>query len=135
MKLKEIDIDLMYEGNTQLFQELKLLEGLDCDEDLVQESYQKAWKKERRKFQLMTRCMTSMVERLMQPINSPEYWKVVFECTNKKDLIVEGLSGRSGGVCEIQVLWDIEAFYKMDNLDKKKMTINKILWLGFFKIL
>lgn len=86
--------------------------------------YQTTWKDKRREFQLFSRCMTSMIERLMPSINTKNYWKIIIEC-------VEGIPKAEGiympEILFVQVLFDIDCFYKFDNYEKKKYIINKVL--------
>ena len=112
MKLKEIKMDLpfIYSDDISNEESVKL--------------YQTTWKDKRREFQLFSRCMTSMIERLMPPINTKNYWKIIIEC-------VEGTPKAEGiympEILFVQVLFDIDCFYKFDNYEKKKYIINKVL--------
>lgn len=112
MKLKEIQMDLpfIYSDDISNEESVKL--------------YQTTWKDKRREFQLYSRCMTSMIERLMPSINTKNYWKIIIEC-------VEGTPEAEGiympEILFVQVLFDIDCFYKFDNYEKKKYIINKVL--------
>lgn len=112
MKLKEIQMDLpfIYSDDISNEESVKL--------------YQTTWKDKRREFQLFSRCMTSMIERLMPSINTKNYWKIIIEC-------VEGIPKAEGiympEILFVQVLFDIDCFYKFDNYEKKKYIINKVL--------
>jgi len=55
---------------------LELLQQ-ECLIDLV------PWKEKRRQFQLMTRCMTSMLERIIPRITTKDCWKILIECVEK----------------------------------------------------
>lgn len=105
MKLKEIQMDLpfIYSDDISNEESVKL--------------YQTTWKDKRREFQLFSRCMTSMIERLMPSINTKNYWKIIIEC-------VEGTPKAEGiympEILFVQVLFDIDCFYKFNNYEKKK---------------
>lgn len=112
MKLKEIQMDLPFIYNADI-----------SNEESVK-LYQTTWKDKRREFQLFSRCMTSMIERLMPSINTKNYWKIIIEC-------VEGTPKAEGiympEILFVQVLFDIDCFNKFDNYGKKKYIINKVL--------
>jgi len=90
--------------------------------DTVQD-YQLNWKQKRRQFQLMTRCMTAMVERIMPQITTKDCWKISIEC-------VEKLSGKEivnmMGTYEVEVPFDMKLFLEMDSFEKKKYVVTKI---------
>lgn len=114
MILKEIEMDLPYVADDN--QEHLSAEDMKMD-------YELNWKQKRRQFQLMTRCMTSMVERMLPRIITKDCWKILIEC-------VEKLPRRECinllGVYSVQVLFDINMFYEMDTLEKKQYIVNKI---------
>ncbi len=112
MKLKEIQMDLPFIYNADISNEHSV------------KLYQTTWKDKRREFQLYSRCMTSMIERLMPSINTKNYWKIIIEC-------VEGTPKAEGiympEILFVQVLFDIDYFFKLNNYEKKKYIINKVL--------
>lgn len=112
MKLKEIQMDLPFNCNADI-----------SNEESVK-LYQTTWKDKRREFQLFSRCMTSMIERLMPSINTKNYWKIIIECIEVAPK-AEGIYMPE--ILFVQVLFDIDCFYKFDNYEKKKYIINKIL--------
>lgn len=123
MRLKEIEMDLPYQKNEDFILEIQALEGIEYKEALKRD-YETNWKGKRRNFQLMTRCMTSMVERIMKPINTMDCWKIVFECvdncesTKYKNLL---------GVYTIQIPFKTKNFFDACEYDKKKMVIDAIV--------
>ena len=70
MILKEIEMDLPYVRDTNQ-------EHLSAD--AIKLAYELNWKEKRRQFQLMTRCMTSMLERIIPRINTKDCWKILIE--------------------------------------------------------
>ncbi len=71
----------------------------------------------------MTRCMTSMIERIIPRIITKDCWKILIECVEK--------SPRSEcinllGVYSVQVVFDINMFFGMNNLEKKQYVVTKI---------
>ena len=111
MVFKEIQMDIPYINNNS--------ENNSIDD------YEKTWKWKRRQFQLMTRCMTSMVERLIPSVKTKNYWKVLIECVYDNPKI--GYTNMIG-VCVIQIQFDIEGFFKMEDIEKKRYIIEKILY-------
>ena len=86
--------------------------------------YEKSWKSKRIRFSLMTRCMTAMIERLMPKIEIAEIKKIVIECVenNPRERIIN-----LEGICFIQILFNIDDFFGMDDYTKKQYVIAKIL--------
>ena len=114
MILKEIEMDLPYVRDINQ-------EQLSSDE--IKLDYELNWKKKRRQFQLMTRCMTSMIERIIPRIVTTDCWKILIECVEKpsrKECI------NLLGVYSVQVSFDINMFWKMNGLEKKKYVVKKI---------
>lgn len=122
MKLTEIELDLPYKTNEE-FVSSKLGEMVDYQAALKMD-YERNWKEKRREFQLMTRCMTSMVERMMEPIGTKDCWKILVECvempeyTNYRNLL---------GVYVIQAKMNLEVFYSAGDDKKKEMIVDIIL--------
>lgn len=92
-------------------------------EDDIKLDYELNWKWKRRQFQLMTRCMTSMIERIMPRIVTKGFWKILIECVEQpaSSKIVNRL-----GVCCVQVPFEIDLFWEMSSLEKRVYTIKKI---------
>ena len=92
-------------------------------EDDIKLDYELNWKWKRRQFQLMTRCMTSMIERIMPRIVTKGFWKILIECVEQpsSSKIVNRL-----GVCCVQVPFEIDLFWEMSSFEKKVYTIQKI---------
>ena len=96
-------------------------EQLSADD--IKLDYELNWKEKRRQFQLMTRCMTSMIERIIPRITTKDCWKILIECVENpsRNECVNLL-----GVYSVQVLFDINMFWEMNSLEKKKYVVNKI---------
>lgn len=123
MRLLEVEMDLPYQTNEEFIYRKQEEEAIDYQESLKMD-YELNWKEKRREFQLMTRCITSMVERIMQPVDTKDCWKILIECvknpvdTNYRNLL---------GVYAIQVEIDLEEFYSADDYKKKDIMIDIIL--------
>lgn len=114
MLLKEIEMDLPYVRNINQEQ---------LSENDTKMDYELNWKNKRRQFQLMTRCMTSMIERIIPSITTKDCWKILIECVEnpyRKEMI------NLLGVYSIQVPFDINIFWEMNSFEKKKYVVAKI---------
>lgn len=114
MLLKEIEMDLPYVRDEK---QVRLYEG-DMNLD-----YELNWKEKRRQFQLMTRCMTAMIERIIPRTTTKDCWKILIECVEKpsRNAPINLL-----GVYSVQVPFDINQFGEMNPLEKKKYVVTKI---------
>lgn len=114
MILKEIEMDLPY---------VRDINQEHLSADAIKLDYELIWKEKRRQFQLMTRCMTSMLERIIPRITTKDCWKILIECVEKlsRNDCINLL-----GVYSVQVLFDINMFWEMNSLEKKKYVVNKI---------
>ena len=82
MLLKEIEMDLPYQRDDLRIENIRRTGGLEYNK-AVKKDYELNWKEKRRDFQLMTRCMTSMVSRLLPKIKTEDCWKIIIECSEK----------------------------------------------------
>lgn len=123
MKLSDIELDLPYQKNEKFISSIQESKTIEYQEALKMD-YELNWKKKRREFQLMTRCMTSMVERIMSPIITEDCWKILIECVSDKEN--QGYKNLLGGYV-VQVKVSLDVFYSADNHDKKKMIIGIVL--------
>ena len=114
MILKEIEMDLPYVRDDN--QE-------HLSDDAIKLDYELNWKEKRRQIQLMTRCMTSMIERIIPRITTKDCWKILIECV-EKPLRNEGINLL--GVYSVQVFFDINKFLAMNSLEKKQYVVDKI---------
>lgn len=122
MILREIEFDLPYQKNVEYINKIKQEEKLDYDEAVLRD-YECNWESKRREFQLMTRCMTSMIERLMEKAKTDNYRKILVECyESPKDFRIKNALG----VCVVPIWFRVDQFFHADNRTKKTMVINAI---------
>lgn len=122
MRLLEVEMDLPYQLNEK-FVSGKQEEVIDY-QDALKIDYESNWKEKRREFQLMTRCITSMIERIMKPIETKDCWKILIECVeNSESIDYKNLLG----VYVIQVKIELETFYLVDDYKKKEIMVEIIL--------
>ena len=130
MKLKEFDLDLPYIENELNIK--NIIDKLSCSYwDAKKIDYNNTWKEKRRNFNLQTRCVTSMFERLFPDFNTDDCEKVVVECVGEitNENIINYL-----GVYTIQVKFDYYSFINQSIYDKKVSVLNLLLE-GILKII
>ena len=125
----EFALDLPYAANEENI--IYIMEQNNYSRDqAIQHDYQMNWKWKRRDFSLQTRCMTALYERLFGYINTKDCRKILIECINNEaDRSIKNLLG----VYVTQIQNNQEAFGKLSDLDKKKVTL-EILLGGIKKI-
>lgn len=122
MLLKEIEMDWPYHINKEFVQQLQEEHELGYEE-AVRKDYEINWKGKRREFQLMTRCMTAMVERIMLPVKTKDCWKILVECVN---ICTDKSYKNLLGVYTIQVEFDFETFFDSADSEKRSIIIDTI---------
>jgi hypothetical protein len=122
MTLKEIELDFPYRENSLYVNQLIKDRGISIEE-ARRIDYNDNWKVLRRRLQLATRCMTSLVERKCFPIKNQNYWKILIECVeHKKGEQIKNLLG----VCAIQTEFDFSRLKELSEIQIKKMVLEKI---------
>lgn len=123
MKLSEVEMDLPYQKDEVFIRTVQKNAAIEYQKALRMD-YELNWKEKRREFQLMTKCMTSMIERIMKPIITKDCWKILIECvSNQENRGYRNLLG----VYTIQVQINLDIFYSVSDYVKKKMIIDIIL--------
>lgn len=129
MILDEFDLDLPYVENKENINEL--IKRQNCSySEAIKIDYNDSWKQKRRSFNLETRCITSMFERLLNKFKTDDCRKIIVECVDKlnNDNIINHL-----GVYITQIEFDYYNFIKKSNYEKKVETLN-LLMLGIEKV-
>ena len=118
MKLKEFDFDYPYEKNEDYIQSL-----LDDGYEYLQatkKDYEKNHKASRINFRMQTTCITAFVERLVEKVNTPNFWKILINCGSD---IEKNENKVVGGVYEVDYELNIEEFMYLSDIEKKMMTL------------
>lgn len=115
-------MDWPYHINKEFVQKVQEEQGLGYEE-AVRKDYEINWKEKRRTFQLMTRCMTAMLERIMLPVKTKDCWKILVECVNT---CADNTYKNFLGVYAIQVEFDFETFFHAADYEKKGMIIDTL---------
>lgn len=112
--LKEFDLDIPYPPER---------EGSP-------EDYEANWSQKRVQFRDEIRCIASLYERNFEKYKTADSWKVLIECVQE---ITDHRVHAVGGVCEVQVQFDVDLFFAMND-DQKKITTLNLFKEGIEKI-
>lgn len=123
MRLEEFDLDLPYVINEKKIKAIMKEKGYSEDK-ATKFDYEQNWKETRRKFRLETRCISAMVERIIESIETKECWKILIECV---DSVKETKVLNFSGVYTVQVQLDYDDFFSGNNLHKKEKTLQLLL--------
>lgn len=126
MKLKEIELDMPYKKSEERLQQIQEKKEVTRQE-AIQIDYEINWKEKRRKFQLETRCMTAMIERIMEPVKTRNCWKLLFECYDENESEEDDDIVNLLGVYAVRTKFSLEKFWGGDSYKKKEMIIEAIL--------
>lgn len=122
MKLVDYSLDLNYISEETI---VRIMKETGCSRnEASSQEYEKNWKWKRREFENQTRCICSFFSRLLGPVNTKGCWKILVEC-------VPAIRGKSIkdllGVYAVQVQFDYDSFISLDDLGKKKMTLETLM--------
>lgn len=111
--LKEFDLDIPY-----------------TKKDGTPEDYEAIWSQKRVQFRDEIRCIASLYERFFIKFKTEDTWKVLICCVNEvtDSRVIEQL-----GVCEVQIKFDVDSFFSMNDQRKKETTL-ELLRNGIDKI-
>ena len=123
MKLQYFELDKPYVENQQMIEVLMDSATLTYEEARV-EDYRQNWKDLRRAFVYESKCMTSMVERLFNPVMTKDCWKIIVECV---DTISNPAIMNLLGAYTVQVLFDFSSYETLSPLDQKKMLLGALI--------
>jgi len=125
MKLVEFALDYPYIKEDEEYIS-SLMKETGCSRD---EALNKFWTeiggRKRREFDNQTRCIASFFARLLGRFNTKDTKKLLLKC-------VPQLQGKEiitflGGFCDVQILFDYDSFMLLDDLSKKKLTLETLM--------
>ncbi len=124
MYLREFEFDLPYQKNLVLIQQYQKTFSVTFEE-AQRMDYQNNWKTKRNSFRYQTRCITSMLERLLKPIKNDACKKVIFECYTSPtdDSTIKNISG----FLHIPVMLELSVFDAGNAHQKKQMIVQAIV--------
>ncbi len=123
MFLREFDLDLPY-----IADENKIIAIMDeknyLRSEAIKMDYEENWKEKRRKFNLETRNVSAMFERLFGKIKTRDCWKILVECV---DYIKEERVLNFSGVYTVQVKINYNSFSESDDYQKKQKALEILM--------
>lgn len=124
MYLGEFEFDLPYQKNIDSIQHYQKTFSVTFEE-AQRMDYQNNWKAMRNSFRYQTRCITSMLERILKPIKNDVCNKMIFECYNPPtdDTTIKNISG----FLHIPVMFDLSVFDVSNEHQKKQMIVQAIV--------
>ncbi|ERJ11072.1 hypothetical protein [Haloplasma contractile] len=130
MYLDEFELDLPYLDHVDHIK--NIMNERNCDySDAKKIDYVQTWKDKRRIFNLHTRCMTAMYERLFSKYKNSKCQKIIVECVDtlsEEKNIINYL-----GTYTVQVKFEYNRFVRKSNYEKKVKAL-KLLISGIEKI-
>lgn len=119
MKLKEFVLDIPYIKDEKRLSLIQKEHGLSYREAIVYD-YNTNHKDKKAEFRYQTRCMCSMIERIWEPIDTPDCWKIMIECIKPgEDVSCDNLPEISYGKC----FYNYDDFFNKDNETKKIIAL------------
>jgi hypothetical protein len=113
---------------------LPILKEFDMDIPYVngnKEDYEKIWKEKRIKFRDEIRCICSLYEQNFEKLRTVDCWKLLIECVKE---ITDNRIRCYDGVCQANVQLDIDWYFGLTNIEKKKLILS-LLKQGVDKII
>ena len=123
MYLKQVGFYIKYSENIDIINEI-MIENSCTYEEAIKIDYEKNWKSNKiRRFDLETRCIASMFERLLGKFKTDDCAKINIE-------IVENITKKNisscMGIYTVQYKLDYNEFFLKSDEEKKKITLNII---------
>ena len=125
MKLVEFALDFQNIKEDEVYI-ASLIKENGCD---IDEAINRFWNEigrwKRRELENQTKCITSFFARFLGCINTKDTKKLLIKCVPK----VQGkaILTFSGGFCDVQVPFDYDYFILLDDLGKKKLTLETLM--------
>lgn len=84
------------------------------------------WKKRRREFCNITRCVVALVEKCMVPIPNEKYWKIIVNCVDQP-LFMNSIVKDDGETPRIDVPFNYHAFLSLSVEQQKRATLDLLI--------
>lgn len=129
MDLRQFDLDLPYIADEDKIN--AIIKEKNClRNEAIKMDYEENWKEKRRKFNLETRNISAMFERLFGKMKTKDCWKISVECV---DYIKEERVLNFSGVYTVQVKFNYNSFLESEDYQKKRRAL-EILMEGIKKV-
>lgn len=129
MYLDSFDLDLQYIANSDRLEQFTKNANIIYSE-AKKLDYLNTWKEKRRIFNLETRNITAMYERLFGRLKTDDCKKIIVECVS--EIAQEGIINYSG-IYTIQIQFNHNEFIKKSNYEKKVESL-ELLYKGIEKV-
>ncbi|MHC0036647.1 hypothetical protein [Pseudoneobacillus sp. C159] len=122
--LKEFELDLKYIAQQDYINGLMVENGWEYFE-ATKYDYEKNWKQKRMKLLNEMRCIAALYERYFKKykFKNDICWKIAVQCV---DEITDSEIKTVGGVTEVEVVFDIDNYFLLDEYEKKKIVLNTL---------
>ncbi|ALC85242.1 hypothetical protein AM499_04985 [Bacillus sp. FJAT-22090] len=124
MYLREIDLDLPHQKNYEYINKMMSSQNL-TEEEAVRLDYWQNWKDLRILFRDQVRCIAGLYVDLLGKFKTVETKKIMINCLKDLDMLNSGPIN-SVGFTDVYVFLDLENYWKLTNIEKKKVILEKI---------
>ena len=124
MYLREIGVHLPYLSNDEYFNYLMSTQNV-TEQEARRLDYLTNWKEKNVMFVDQTRCIAALYSNLLGKFKTEKTNKILIMCVTDVDKVnVEPKTKL--GITEVYVLIDLESYWKLSNIEKKKVILEKI---------
>jgi hypothetical protein len=116
--LKDFDLNLEYIPNEKIIKNIMESNGWEYSK-ASDYDYNENWHEKISSFSFQTRCIASLYRRNLEKFKTDDCWKILVKCVKE----ITDSKIRTGGVCELQVVYDADEFFALSNYDKKVTTL------------
>jgi hypothetical protein len=127
--LKEIIFDVPYIPNEQIVSQFDGKTEEECNKITV-EDYNNNYKERNFKFRLQARFILSLFERLLGGFKNDQCSRIIINCVP----VITKEPRHFDGYYYVQVSYDINNFFQLDDLDKKKKIL-ELIQIGLTEII
>lgn len=85
------------------------------------------WRRRRREFWDITRCVVALVEKCMIPIPNEKHWKIIVNCVDLPYFTDDIVKGSRGDTPRIDVSFDYHAFLSLSEEQQKEATLGLLI--------
>lgn len=124
MRLTEFALDLDYVVDEENIKEIMINTHCNLSEALAHD-YEANWRWKRKSFENQTRCIASFFSRILGGYTTEDTRKMLIKCVAR--INGEVIKDFSGGFCDVQVLFDYSFFSTLNELEKKRVTLETLM--------
>lgn len=124
MYLRDIGLYLQYQENKEYIDEVMLTQKL-TKEEATRQDYQDNCKDFHVLFGDQVRCVASLYTDILGEFKTEETQKIIIFCVTDLDKL-KSVPKTALGFTEVYVLLDLESYWELSNIEKKKVILEKI---------